>query len=488
MTKPGCLDRRTLLGCTARNCTDPETRVYCPPRPKPLPAVAALVRAALRGDGDLLSLLPVDAYRMHVGHLGFSRRSILIVNTPDIVRSIMADADDIYPKNDLMVGALEPLVGDSIFVSSGKTWRRQRQMIDPAFSHMRLNRAFLSMAAAVDDYEQHLYAVADRGEKISLDLAMSHLTADVITRTVFSTSLLSQTARDVFESFTEFERSAAHVEIKRLILNAPFAKIPQHAHVLAACKRIRHHLGNLVDTHRAERGASYDDIAAAVIGARDESSGEPFTREEVIDQLGVFFLAGHETTASVLTWVFYIAATQANVLARMRAEVEAIVGDGPVEFEHTKRLIYIRNVFRETLRLYPPITFMPRVAMRDTQIGKYRVKKGAMIMISPWTLHRHRDFWRNPDHFDPDRFSPEREDELTPGSYIPFGTGPRVCVGAAFATTEAALIIARLVRRFDFHALAPERVRPVARLTTRPAEQIICRISRRTISATAPAS
>jgi cytochrome P450 len=461
--------------------------VYCPPRPKPLPAVAALVRAAVRGDGDLLSLLPADAYHMHVGHLGFSRRSILIVNSPELVRAIMADPEDIFPKNDLMVGALEPLVGDSIFVSSGKIWRRQRAMIDPAFSHMRLNRAFLSMAAAVDDYEAHLDGVADRSEAISLDLAMSHLTADVITRTVFSTSLQSQTARDVFESFTEFERKAAHVEIKRLILDAPFAKIPQHAHVLAACERIRHHLGNLVDTHMAESGASYNDIAAAVIGAADPTSGEPFTREEVIDQLGVFFLAGHETTASVLTWVFFIAATQPDVLARMRAEVSAVVEDGPVTFEHTKKLPYVRNVFRETLRLYPPITFMPRVAMRKTEIGKYCVKRGAMLMISPWTLHRHRDFWKNPHAFDPDRFSYEREHELTPGAYIPFGTGPRVCVGAAFATTEATLIIARLVRRFDFEALAPERVRPVARLTTRPAEQIMCKVMRRKVSAQVPA-
>ncbi len=462
--------------------------MYCPPRPRALPAVAALMRAAVRGDGDLLSLLPADAYRMHIGHLGFSRRSILIVNTPDLVRAIMADPEDIFPKNDLMVGALEPLVGDSIFVSSGKTWRRQRAMIDPAFSHMRLNRAFLSMAAAVDDYETHLDGIAARGEAISIDLAMSHLTADVITRTVFSTSLQSQTARDVFESFTEFERNAAHVEIKRLILDAPFANIPQHAHVLAACKRIRHHLGNLVDTHMAESGASYNDIAAAVIGAVDTISGEPFTREEVIDQLGVFFLAGHETTASVLTWVFYIAATQPDVLARMRAEVAAVAGEGAVTFEHTKKLPYIRNVFRETLRLYPPITFMPRVVTRRTEIGKYRVKRGAMLMISPWTLHRHQDFWKNPHAFDPDRFSAEREHELTSGAYIPFGTGPRVCVGAAFATTEATLIIARLARRFDFEALAPERVRPVARLTTRPAEQIVCKVMRRKVRTPVPAT
>lgn len=453
--------------------------MFVPPRPRSLPSVAALIRVALAGDGDLLSLLPAAAYRMRLGWLGFSRRSILIVNDPEWVRRIMADAEGIFPKNDLMTGALEPLIGDSIFVSSGATWRRQRQMIDPAFSHMRLTSAFPPMAAAVNAYVTHLDAVCDRGEPLSLDLAMSHLTADVITRTVFSTPLASQMARDVFDSFTEFERNAAHVELKRLILDAPFANIPQHANVLDACRRIRQHLGTLVDTHIGETGASYNDIAAAIIGAVDTGSGAPFTREELIDQLGVFFLAGHETTASVLTWVLYIVATVPEVQNRIRAEVQSVTGGGAIDFEHTKRLTYVRNVFRETLRLYPPITFMPRVALQETRIGKYRVKRGAMLMISPWTLHRHRDFWKNPDAFDPDRFSGEREKEIENGTYIPFGIGPRVCIGAAFATTEATLIIARLVSRYDFSVLDSGKIRPVARLTTRPAKQIMCRISRR---------
>ena len=437
------------------------------------------MRAALRGDGDLLSLLPSEAYNVDAGWLGFSRRSILIVNAPELTRLILADPSDIFPKNDLMVSALEPLVGDSIFVSSGDLWRRQRRMIDPAFSHIHLNRAFAAMSAAVDDYEKHLDHAAQNNESFSLDLAMSHLTADVITRTVFSKSLKSQTAQDVFESFSEFERSLAQVEIKRLILEKPWAKIPQHPSVLAACARIRSHLGELVDTHIEVTGESYADIASAVIGARDKVTETTFTRDEVIDQLGVFFLAGHETTASVLTWVFFILATQKNILARMRAEVDAIVGDSSVEINHTKKLTFVRNVFRETLRLYPPITFIPRVAAVDTQIGKFRVKRGTMIMISPWTIHRHSKYWRNPHQFDPDRFNAEREGEMTQGAYMPFGQGPRVCVGAAFATTESTLILARLIRRFDFHVSDAHRVRPVARLTTSPAEEIRCHVTKR---------
>lgn len=452
--------------------------MYEPPRPKPLAALVSLLRVIARGDGDLLSLLPAKAYRVETGWLGYSRRSILIVNAPELLRDVLTDPTDIYPKNDLMVGALEPLVGNSIFVSSGAVWRRQRKMIDPAFSHMRLNKAFVSMSAAVDDYEEHLDRCAAEGSPFSLDLAMSHLTADIICRTVFSTSLQSKTAVDVFEAFTVFERTCAQVELKRLIFDPPFADIPQYPAVLAACERIRHHLGELVDTHLGQGATHYDDIAAAVMAARDVETGEGFTRKELLDQLGVMFLAGHETTASALIWAFMILAQQPMVMQRVRAEVRDVAGDGPLDLEQVRKMTFVRNVFKETLRLYPPITFIPRVAAEPAQIGRHRVKRGAMLMIAPWTIHRHQRYWQRPHVFDPDRFSPEREHELVPGAYLPFGLGPRVCVGAGFAQLEASLILARLCRRYDFSVLEASKVRPVARLTTRPAQQLMCRVHR----------
>ncbi|MEO0423457.1 MAG: cytochrome P450 [Pseudomonadota bacterium] len=453
--------------------------MYVPPRPRPLPALAALVRTAMRGEGDLLSLLPDKAYQFDVGYLGYSRRSILLVNRPELVKGVMTDPADIYPKNDLMVGALEPLVGDSIFVSSGDRWRCQRAMVDPAFSHIRITRAFASMTAAVDAYEERLAQQAASGEPISLDLTMSHLTADIICRTVFSTSLESNIAREVFDAFTVFERSVAHVELKALIFDPPFRTYEQSPTVLEACEKIRRHLGHLVDSHLNAPEEKYNDIASACVAARGPDGGPGLSRKELIDQLGVFFLAGHETTASVLTWVFFILSMQPQVVARMREEVARVVGDGELAFDQVRQLPFVRAVFRETLRLYPPITFIPRVAAEPTKIGRFRLRKGAMIMIAPWTMHRHQRMWKHPEAFDPDRFMPEREHEIPSGAYLPFGTGPRVCVGAGFAATESTLILARLVRRFDFHTIDAHRVRPAARLTTRPTEQVYCTISDR---------
>lgn len=440
----------------------------------------SLLRVMLQGDGDLLSLLPASAYRVPVGPLGYSRRQIVIVNEPSLYKEILNDPAEIFPKNDLMVGALEPLVGDSIFVSSGEKWRLQRRMIDPAFSHMRLQQAFPSMQAAVTEDVARLKERATRSDWFSLDMAMSHLTADIICRTVFSTPLAAEISRGVFEDFTRFERSVAHVELFKLIVDPAWKRIPQHPDVEAACKRIRERLGALLDTHLTGGITVWNDIASEIASAEDANTRARFTREELIDQLGVMFLAGHETTASVLTWVFFILSQDRASLERVRHEVSEVVGDGAIQFEHIRKLTFTRNVFREALRLYPPITFIPRVAAAATTIGTYRVKRGAMIMISPWAIHRNPHLWPQPDAFDPDRFDPSREAEQVAGAYLPFGLGPRVCVGAAFAATEATLIIATLARMFDFELADAASVRPVARLTTRPKDQIMCRVVLRT--------
>lgn len=451
----------------------PEGTLWRPPAPHPRPPVTSLLRLLWRREKDLLSLLPDLAYREMVTPLGSSRRGILLVNDPALVNRILTDHDT-FPKNDLFVEALEDLVGNSMFVTSGDTWRRQRKMVDPAFSHMRINRAFDFMAAAVDDYERRLDGQAATGERFSLDAAMSHLTADVITRTIFSVPLEGQTSHEVFEDFMRFERQVGSIDIKRLLWDKPWSPTTQPEPVRRACARIRLHLGEMLDARLQH--PEYDDIAGAILEARDSETGEPFSRDGLIDQLGVFFLAGHETTASSLTWAFFILSQRPEVVARIREEVDAVVGDGPVLLEHTKRLPYVRNFFREVLRLYPPITFLPRVAGKDTEIAGRRVKRGTMLMIAPWSIHRHEQLWVHPDRFDPDRFLPERERQQVPGSYLPFGAGPRICVGAAFATIETALILARLVRRFDFETLQPEAVRPYARLTTRPAVEIMMRV------------
>lgn len=450
---------------------------FTPPKPLSLWSIAALVRTVWRGDGDLLSLLPAAAYKMGSGRLGFSRRGILLFNDPALVREILIDPQELFPKSDLMVNALEPLIGESVFTAYGEKWRRQRAMIEPSFSMIRIQNAFHSMAAAIDDFEVKLDRWARDRTTVSLDQMMSELTADIICRSVFSIPLASRTSREVFEDFNIFERSVAQVKVWRLIIDKAWSRPEQEPEVLDACRRIRNHLAEMIDTHMGESGKRYNDIASSVIAARDADTGKPLGREELIDQLGVFFLAGHETTASVLTWLFYILSIRPELRKNLRSEINDVARDDAVTLEHTREMALVRSVFRETLRLYPPVTFLPRVAVRDGKIGHRKVRRGTLIMVSPWTMHRNAKIWNNPHEFDATRFLPGKDYPKT--AYIPFGAGPHTCIGAAFAQTESTLIIARLLRRFDFEVLEPEKVRPAARLTTRPAEQILCRIKHR---------
>ena len=468
-----------MSGATlVRDTIEAREALWRPPAPVPLPPVRSLVRAALSGERDLLSLVPREAYTELVFPLAGSRRGIVYVNDPALVARIFAEPDR-FPKNDLFVDAVEPLVGDSLFTSSGATWRRQRGMVDPAFGHMRINRAWPQMVAAMDDHETWLDAHAADGTAFALDAAMASVTADVICRTIFSQTLSAGTAHKVFERFDEFERNVATVNLKQLLLAKPWARGTQPPRVLDACRAIRAELDALIAPRMAPGAPMIDDIVGATIAARDPATGDAFTTSELIDQLGVFFVAGHETTASALTWAVFMLSQRPAIVARMRAEVATVAGDAPVALEHAKRFTFVRDVLRETMRLYPPITFLPRVAAEACELAGRRLRRGTMIMIAPWTIHRHERIWRDADRFDPDRWSPQRDEQVPTGAYLPFGLGPRVCVGAAFATLEATMILARVVRRYDIEALDPAAVRPVARLTTRPAAPIRCRVRRR---------
>ncbi|MGF1554539.1 MAG: cytochrome P450 [Paracoccaceae bacterium] len=453
--------------------------LYRPPAPYAVGPTRALVRALVNAERDLITLLPGEAYRALDVKLGRSRRSIFLINDPLTVQRVMVGERERFPKNDLMVGALAPLVGEGLFVSEGEVWARQRRMIDPAFAHMRVSQAYRHMAAAVADAEPRLDAAAAGGAALSLEAEMSHLTADIVFRTIFSERLEDGAAARVFDAFARFQRAVANVELRHLLLSPAWVEVRQPRAAREASAELRALVGEMLDRRLAMADRDLpDDIAADVVRARDPETGRGFTREEMLDQIGVFFLAGHETTASALTWAMFILSQSPGTVARMRREIASVAGRGPIAASHVKRLGFTRNVFREALRLYPPVTFLARVALEDARLGDLDVPRGAMLLVSPWTMHRHERLWTAPDRFDPDRFAPGREEAIVPGAYLPFGHGPRLCIGTAFALMEAVTILAAWTRRYDVEALSPRRVRPVARLTTRPAREIMVRLHR----------
>jgi len=445
---------------------------FRPPAPPRRSEAMVLARALFTRRRDILDLLPAEAYRVKMGRVPIGKRRIWIVNDPKTIREVMVDKVDNYPKSDLMVAALKPLVGDGIFISNGPAWRRQRSMIEPAFAHMRLTSAFPQMVGAVDDFVAEL---ASAKGPVEIDAAMSRVTADIIYRTIFSEPLASNEARGVFDAFQRYQDVVPQVNPKTFLsapANAEFDEVPE---VMEACRRIREVLGRVLD-HRLAATEPHDDLAGAIVAARDKETGTGFTREELIDQIAVFFLAGHETSASVLAWSLFLLSQVPSAAERIRAEVAEVCGDGPVAYAHTAKLAFTRAVFKETMRLYPPVSFITRIARAADKLRDYDIEAGDLVVISPWLVHRHDKFWKDPEAFDPTRFLPENEKKIKPDTYLPFGLGPRVCTGGGFAQTEGVLILASLMRRFRFETLKPEKVMPICRMTVRPENAILARV------------
>jgi len=221
------------------------------------------------------------------------------------------------------------------------------------------------------------------------------------------------------------------------------------------------------------------DILASLLEAQDPVTGEKFSRKDLVDQISVLFLAGHETSASVLAWALYLIAMRPDIQDRLHAESVAAFGDRAPAFSDMRRLRLARDVFRETLRLYPPVSFMSRDATERTEMRDKVIESGEMIFVSPWLIQRHTTLWDRPDVFDPDRFSDPASKESQRAAYIPFSAGPRVCLGASFAMQEGILILAYLTRHFRFEPVKGHTPKPIARLTLRSENGVRLRVFRR---------
>lgn len=448
---------------------------WSPPAPPLRSSLRVGLKIFFERAPDLLQTLPRSCYTQDVVAVPIGRRPVFIVNDPDIVRRIFIEDRQHYPKSDLMVSGLRPLLGDGVLISGGDRWEHDRAMLEPAFMHMRLEQVFPKMQQAVRDFTDRL-AVVPAGAVLDLEAELSRVTADIMFRAIFSQAIDAGEAAQVFQSFTRFQQSVPQFDLRVVLGSHPDRPPALPAVLLEEAARIRGLLARLLDRRLADlaAGRQFIDFAQAVIDARD-ADGHAFPREQVIDQLAVFFLAGHETTASSLAWAFFMLSCQPDVLLQLREEIHARLGEREFGFHDLKSLPRVRNVFRETLRLYPPVAFLTRRALQDDRFGRLAVPAGSFVVVSPWLLHRHRGHWREPGRFDPSRFELPGGGARA-GAYIPFGLGPRVCTGATIAQLEASLILCEVLRRHDVQVLEPERVFPGSRVTIRPVRRMQCRL------------
>lgn len=407
-------------------------------------------------------------------------RNAYLVNQPELIRVALNERPEDFPKAEAIRRTLYDLLGDSVFVTNGELWKRQRRMIDPAFEGGRLREAFPAMREAANSCAQRLGPLAD-GRKTEVEFETSHAAADVIFRTLFSEPIETQAAQDVFHAFRRYQQSAPVLSALD-IMNAP-AWIPRPGRRAARTEGqlIRHLLRDFVDKRAAAiaAGNAPDDLATKIMSTKDPLTGDQFGADEMLDQVAIFFLAGHETSASALAWALYLVANAPEVQDRIHGELDAVMGQRAIELADMKRLPFTRDVFRETLRLYPPVPMMVRETVQPETFRKRPIKAGSMFILSPWHLQRHERLWQNPDAFDPDRWQRADEKDSQRNAYMPFSAGPRVCSGAGFAMMEGVLLLASLLHRYRFSPVVDMPPSPVTQLTVRSETGIWLRISHR---------
>jgi cytochrome P450 len=327
-----------------------------------------------------------------------------------------------------------------------------------------------------------LAEAAGQGREVEIEEIASHAAADVIFRTLFSVPIEDRMAQAVFHEFRAYQRSQP-------ILNAAaFVPLPRWMPRLfrrdtrASARRIRGLIAGMTARRQAQiaAGTAPDDLATKILTTRDPETGETFTKEEMVDQVAIFFLAGHETSASALGWALYLLACAPDWQDRVAAEARAFGGS----FAELSTLRATRDVFRETLRLYPPVPMMVREATRAETFRDRAVPKGAQIVLSPWHLHRHERLWADPDAFDPGRWQTDAGRESARAAYMPFSAGPRVCTGAGFAMAEGVLLLAHLLRDLRVDPVPGRTPRPQAHLTVRARDGIWLRVTPRAAAGT----
>ncbi len=447
-----------------------------PPKPKSRADKVSLWRYLKLFREDILSAQPARLYRAWMAEFKTPFFRSYLCNDPELVRQVLKERPDDFPKSDRIGAGLRPLLGNSVFLTNGETWKRQRRIIDPAFEGGRLRDTYPAMWEAGEAAVARLSAHAD-GTPIEIEAETSHAAADVIFRTLFSIPIEHETASAVFSEFKAHQRSQPILNLAAFIRGPKWMPRFFSAETKRTAGVIRKLIGDLTTERLAaiEAGTAPNDLATKIMTTTDPETGERFDVDEMIDQVAIFFLAGHETSASALAWTLYLMATNPEWQERVAEEADALSSD----FSSVSRLKLSRDVFREALRLYPPVPMMVRETTCPEAFRGRDVKTGSQIVLSPWHLHRHERLWERPDEFDPTRWGSENGKQCQRDAYIPFSAGSRVCTGAGFAMVEGPMLLSLILRNFVIEPDENREPVPVAHLTVRSSQGIWLRLRKR---------
>lgn len=436
---------------------------------RPLPARVALVnqplglfRSLAMARRNVLSIIPEIAVKQPMVSGKMGKRWHMVMD-PTAIREMLLDRVDDYPKSLVTKNPLRPAIGESLFIAEGAHWRWQRRAVAPAFSHRNmLNLSPIMTAAAQRSADR----IADAGPRaINMLDEMVTSTFDVISDVTFSGG--GGFDRDaVHRAIDDYIAEAGKLSLFDILGLPDWLPRPGRAMSGRALKDMKRIADGAIDA-RAERGPSdTPDLLDLLLDGTDPKTKRQMNTAELRDNLLTFIVAGHETTALTLSWALYLMGFDQAVQQKARAEAQTVLQGRAATGADVENLTYIRQIIDETLRLYPPAGVISRTAQRNDTLCGREVRPGDTVMVPIYALGRHQQLWDQPDVFDPDRFKDRKA--IDRYAYLPFGDGPRICIGASFAQQEAVIILATLLSRFRFTPVAGKSPEPVMILTLRP--------------------
>jgi cytochrome P450 len=427
-------------------------------RRSPLSVLPALVR-------DPLQALPPEVYRDPLVYSRVANRQRIFLLDPALIQEALVRNADALSKGEDVRRALGPALGQGLLTADGAHWRWQRQSVAPAFRHEKLVGLLPAMISAAERTRDRWIAMGS-GATVRIGHEMMRTTFDIIVETMMSGPGGIDVVR-VERGITDYLKPTGWI-FALSILNAPdWVPYPGRGRARAATAYLRSAITGMI-AERRRGGEVREDLVALLLGAADPETGRTMTDEEIADNLLTFITAGHETTALGLAWTLLLLAHHPEHEARVLSEIDAVTGGGPVRPEHVPGLTYTRQVFSEAMRLYPPAPIITRTATRAFPLGGFMVPEGAVIVVPIHAVHHHAAIWDQPERFDPERFAPEQAKGRHRYAYMPFGAGPRICIGSAFAQMEALAILAVLLKAVRLQPKSGSMPAPIMKVTLRP--------------------
>jgi cytochrome P450 len=448
---------------------------FYPPHVKPAAKPLRFPSNLIKLLGNNLEAVPEQAYREPLVIAPGPPRMAFFTGT-ELVRTLLLTRPTEFPKGALQVDVLEPMFGNAMISSEGRDWRWQRSAAAPLFRHEELLQYGSIMTAAAEAAVAR-WRAAPPGTVHAVNRDMMRAAFHVISNT-----MLAGGAEDVLEAIEKGHADyyrGANWWLVYLLLGLPhWLPRPGGRSMRAHERRLRDGVAELVRARRAGAAAP-DDLLARLLRARDTETGRSMPDELLVDNIVAFLMAGYDTTAFSLTWTLYLISQSAEWEARMLREIDEVVGSGPVTSAHVERLKTVQQVLNESLRLFPTAPVIVRDIVEDVEFDGISVPAGTIGIIPIYAIHRHRSYWHDPDRFDPDRFSPENRSKPSRFQFMPFGAGPRICIGAAFAMLEATIMLATFIRAARFEVSPGFDPQPSARMFLLPKTGMPMRVTLR---------